>query len=158
MDIAHIRKLIRLMEGTDVTEIEVTEGEQTIRVSRQHNGAGHPAGIMHYNAPVMQATPNYSMPAEAAPTVAAESKPSHNDAHVVKAPMVGTFYAAASPDSDPFASVGKRVKKGETLCIIEAMKLMNQIEAEYDGIVEEILVNNASAIEYGQPLFIVVPA
>ncbi len=149
MDISEIRKLIRLIQDTDVTEIEVSDGSQTVRLSRQSTSA--PVQLVQQP----QAAPAAPMTGAAggAPTAA----PAHNEAHLLKSPMVGTFYRAASPDAEAFASEGKKVKKGETLCIIEAMKLMNEIEAEYDGVVEEILVENASPVEYGQPLFVIRP-
>jgi len=155
VDITQIRKLMRLIQDTDVTEIEVTEGEQTVRISRrsatpevQHvlmpsAGAAHAPTAAHPPAPAAS-----SEPAAAAA----------NQAHVVTSPMVGTFYRAASPDADPFVSEGSKVKKGDTLCVIEAMKLMNEIEAEYDGIVEKIMAENASPVEYGQPMFVITPS
>ena len=149
MDIPQIRKLIRLMQSTDVAEIEVTEGDQTVRVSRQSNFAPAP---MPMAASLMPA----AAPA-AVQEIASGEAPAAAEEHVVKSPMVGTFYQAASPDAEPFASKGAKVNKGDTLCIIEAMKLMNEIEAEYSGVVEEILVDNASPIEFGQPLFIITP-
>jgi len=141
VDISQIRKLIRLIQSTDVMEIEVTEGDQTVRISRQGTAP----------ATVVAATPAASAtePAQPATAVAEE--------HMVKSPMVGTFYRAPAPDADPFVNEGDRVRKGDTLCIIEAMKLMNEIEAEYDGIVEKILIENATPVEYGQAMFIITP-
>jgi len=153
MDISEIRKLIRLIQQSDVTEIEVTEGESTVRISRQGMVASMvPATQMMAAAPVAAAP----IAATAAMEAPATSDADH--IHAVKSPMVGTFYAAASPDDDDFVSEGSKVKKGDVLCIIEAMKLMNEIEAEYDGVVEKVLVKNASPLEYGQPLFIIIPA
>ena len=140
MDIAQIRKLIRLIQSSDVTEIEVTEGDHTVRVSRQGMVAA---------APVVQHM--------AAAPVAAAAAPVLEDENIVSSPMVGTFYRSPSPDSDSFVSEGSKVKKGDTLCIIEAMKLMNEIEAEYDGVVEKIFLENASPVEYGQSLFVITP-
>lgn len=149
MDISQIRKLIRLMQNTDVAEIEVTEGDQSVRVSRQ----GHVASVpMAAFAPPMQA----AAPA-AAPQAAPMEAPAAAEENVVKSPMVGTFYQAASPDAEAFVTEGAKIQKGDTLCIIEAMKLMNEIEAEYSGVVEKTLVENASPIEFGQPLFIITP-
>jgi len=152
MDISEIRKLIRLIQQSDVTEIEVTEGESTVRISRHSMIANMaPATQMIAAAPV----------AAAPVAVAAMEAPAVSDAdhiHVVKSPMVGTFYGASSPDDADFVSEGTKVKKGDVLCIIEAMKLMNEIEAEYDGVVEKVLVKNAAPLEYGQPLFIITPA
>lgn len=148
MDISQIRKLIKLIQSTDVTEIEVTEGAETVRISR-----GTPAAAAAPAAPVYAAAPA-PVAATAAPVAEAAAESSVNQ---VKSPMVGTFYASSSPDADPFVSVGQKVKKGETLCIIEAMKMMNEIESEYDGVVEEILADNATSVEYGQPIFVITP-
>lgn len=152
MDIAHIRKLIKLVQGSDLTEIEVTEGDHSVRISRQTTQVT--AAPVHYSAPIAAAAPAEAAPAPA--TSASENAP--DEAHVVKSPMVGTFYSAPNPDASPFVSVGSKVNKGDTLCIIEAMKLMNEIEAEYAGTVENILVENATPLEYGQPIFVIKPA
>lgn len=149
MDISQIRKLIRLIQSTDVTEIEVSEGDFAVRISRQQNGV-----VTTMAAPAPQAFA--SAPAAAAPV--AENAAEEPAKHQVTSPMVGTFYRSPSPDSDVFVSEGSRVKKGDILCIIEAMKLMNEIEAEYDGVVERVLAENASPVEYGQALFIITPA
>ena len=154
MDISEIRKLIRLVQQSDVTEIEVTEGESTVRISRQGMAA---APMMAQQPAMMAAAPVMAAPAPQ--TAAAEAAPTEEDTeNVVTSPMVGTFYAASSPDDDPFVSAGTSVKKGDVLCIVEAMKLMNEIEAEYDGTVEKVLVKNAEPLEYGQPLFVITPA
>jgi acetyl-CoA carboxylase biotin carboxyl carrier protein len=150
LDIPQIRKLMRLIENSDVTEIEVTEGEQTVRISRQ---GGMPAMVP---AAVPQPV-QYQAAAATAPAPAAAPDSDEEKEHAVKSPMVGTFYRASSPDAEPYVSEGSKVKKGETLCIIEAMKLMNEIEAEYDGTVQKILVENASPVEYGQPIFVITP-
>ena len=150
MDISHIRKLIRLIQSSDITEIEVTEGDHTVRVSRQGSVATVAAPVA---PPVIAASPVIA----AAPAVAAAPAEEAADENVVASPMVGTFYLAPSPDADNFVSEGSKVKKGDTICIIEAMKLMNEIEAEYDGVVENILLNNASPVEYGQGLFVITP-
>lgn len=144
MDIAQIRKLIKLIQSSDVTEIEVTEGGNTVRVSRQGMVATAPA-VQHV------------APAPAAPAAAPAAAPVQEDENIVSSPMVGTFYRSPSPDSDSFVSEGSKVKKGDTLCIIEAMKLMNEIEAEYDGVVEKVFLENASPVEYGQSLFVITP-
>jgi len=150
LNITEIRKLIKLVQSSDITEIEVTEGESSIRISRQTNAA----------APVSFAAPQILSPVAASTTqeaTATDDDPSDHE-HAVKSPMVGTFYRSPGPDSDPFVKEGDRVKKGDTLCIIEAMKLMNEIEAEYAGVVTEILVDNATPLEYGQPIFVITPA
>ncbi|MDQ7010667.1 MAG: acetyl-CoA carboxylase biotin carboxyl carrier protein [Mariprofundaceae bacterium] len=148
MDIAEIKKLIRLIKSTDVTEIEVTEGDQTVRITRGAPAA--PQVVQHVAAPAPAAAP-------ATPAAEAPAAPAAAEENIVTSPMVGTFYRAPSPDADPFVTEGRKVKKGEVLCIIEAMKLMNEIEAEYDGVVEKILVENASPVEYGQPMFVITP-
>jgi acetyl-CoA carboxylase biotin carboxyl carrier protein len=145
MDIRKIKKLIELVEESGINELEISEGEESVRICR-----GAPAA-----APIMHAAP---MAAPAAAPVAAAPV---NDAapvisgHVVRSPMVGTFYASASPDSPAFAEVGQHVNVGDTLCIIEAMKMMNQIEADKSGVIKEILAENEDAIEFDQPLFII---
>jgi len=150
LNTTEIRKLIKLVENSDITELEVTEGESSIRISRQ----GSVAAPVTFAAP-QAATPPAPTPA---PEVAAATTYDTDHEHVVKSPMVGTFYRSPSPDSDSFVNEGDKVKKGQTLCIIEAMKLMNEIEAEYAGIVKEILVDNATPLEYGQPIFVITPA
>jgi len=151
LNITEIRKLIKLVQSSDVTEIEVTEGESSIRISRQGSVA----------APIAFAAPQAVAPTAAPVAVQENTTLTTDDAdheHVVKSPMVGTFYRSPGPDSDAFINEGDKVKKGQTLCIIEAMKLMNEIEAEYAGVVTEILVDNATPLEYGQPIFVITPA
>jgi len=148
MDISHIRKLIKLIQSSDVTEIEITEGESTVRISRQ----GQVATIAA--APVLT---EYAVAPTAIAAAPAAEEEDANEEHQVTSPMVGTFYAAASPEADDFVSEGQKIKKGDTLCIIEAMKMMNAIEAEYDGVVDAVLVSNASPLEYGQPIFVITP-
>ncbi|MDQ6962372.1 MAG: acetyl-CoA carboxylase biotin carboxyl carrier protein [Mariprofundaceae bacterium] len=149
MDIAQIRRLIKLIEETDITEIEVGEGENKVRISRQSQ-------IMMAAPAAMQA-PMMAAPHAAVAPVAPVAEEVDNKNHF-EAPMVGTFYSSASPDAASFVEVGSKVKKGDVLCIIEAMKLMNEIEAEYDGTIEALLVENATPIEYGQALFSITPA
>ena len=155
MDISEIRKLIRLVQQSDVTEIEVTEGDSTVRISRQSLVAPIVAAPQ-----AVAAAPLAPAIAATAPVAApvAEAAVAENDEHIFKSPMVGTFYAASSPDDAPFVSEGTVVKTGDVLCIVEAMKLMNEIEAEYDGIVEKVLAKNAQPLEYGQPIFVITPA
>jgi len=143
---------MRLIEHTDVTEIEVTEGEQTVRISRR----GPSSDVQHIMMPQAHAAPAPAAAPAAAPAPAATAAPEEQK-HVVSSPMVGTFYRASSPDAEPFVSEGSKVKKGDTLCVIEAMKMMNEIEAEYDGIVEQIMAENASPLEYGQAMFVITP-
>ena len=149
MDISQIRKLIRLIQSSDVTEIEVTEGDRTVRVSRQGSVAtvAAPAAVQ----PAVAAAP------VAAPAAAAPAQSSADNENTVNSPMVGTYYGAPSPDADDFISEGSKVKKGDTLCIIEAMKLMNEIEADVSGKIVKICKENASPVEYGEDLFIIDP-
>jgi len=154
VDISQIRKLIRLLQASDVTEIEVTEGDQTVRISRREHIVTVPQVQQAAVAAPVAATPQIT-PVETPLTPPAPTEESGEQ--IVKSPMVGTFYRAPSPEADSFVSEGAKVKKGDILCIIEAMKLMNEIEAEYDGVVEEILVENASPLEYGQPMFVIAP-
>jgi acetyl-CoA carboxylase biotin carboxyl carrier protein len=146
MDIRKIKKLIEIIEESDIAELEIKEGEESIRISR-YSAAPAPAAVAYAPAPAAAA------PAAAAPAAApAEEKIT---GHVVKSPMVGTFYRSASPGTKVFAEVGQSVQAGDTLCIIEAMKILNQIESDKSGTVTKILVENAEPVEYGQPLFII---
>ncbi|MFP4560948.1 MAG: acetyl-CoA carboxylase biotin carboxyl carrier protein [Thiohalorhabdus sp.] len=148
MDIRKIRRLIELLEDSDVTEIEIAEGEESVRISRGVSAAPPPA------APSQPAPPQ--QPA-AAPAAAPEPAAEEESGIKVEAPMVGTFYRASSPEAEPFVREGDRVNVGDTLCIIEAMKLFNEIESEYSGRVKKILVENAQPVEYGEPLLIIEP-
>lgn len=154
MDIRKVKKLIELLEESNIDEIEIKEGEESVRISR--NGSVIPAAHMAYAAPA-PAAPVAAAPvapaAEAAPAEAAA--PAHNG-HVVKSPMVGTFYAAPSPGSPAFVEVGKAVKVGDVICIVEAMKMMNQIEADKAGVIEAILVEDGQPVEFDQPLVTIV--
>ncbi len=146
MDIRKIKKLIDLIEESDIAEIEITEGEESVRISR-YSAAAAPAAPV-YAAPVAVAAA--PVPALEAPAVEAKVA-----GHEVKSPMVGTFYRSASPNSPSFVEVGQKVSVGQTLCIIEAMKILNQIESDKDGKIKQILVENGHPVEYGQPLFII---
>lgn len=147
MDIRKVKKLIDLLQESGIAEIEIREGEESVRISRQSSVAAPAAAMLH--APVAAAG-MASPPIEAEP--AAEAKP---EGHVVNAPMVGTFYASPSPSTPPFVSLGSRVRKGDVLCIIEAMKIMNQIESDRDGSIAAVLAENGQPVEYGQPLFLI---
>lgn len=142
MDIRKIKKLIEIIEESGIAEIEIKEGEEAIRISR-YSAAPAPAAY----APAGTGT--------AAPATAAEPAEEKMTGHVVKSPMVGTFYRAASPGAKVFTDVGQKVQIGDTLCIIEAMKILNQIESDKSGTVTKILVENGQPVEYGQPLFII---
>jgi len=147
MDIRKIKKLIELVEESGINELEISEGEESVRISR---------GVPVAAAPIMQAAPLAAPVAAAVATAApvAEAAPAITG-HIVRSPMVGTFYASASPDAPSFVEVGQHVNAGDTLCILEAMKMMNQIEADKSGVVKEILAQNEDAIEFDQPLFII---
>ncbi|TPH15099.1 acetyl-CoA carboxylase biotin carboxyl carrier protein [Litorilituus lipolyticus] len=148
MDIRKIKKLIELVEESGINELEISEGEESVRISR--------GGSVVATAPVVQAAPVAAAPV-AAPVAAApaEAAAPALSGHIVRSPMVGTFYASASPDAPAFVEAGQHVNAGDTLCIVEAMKMMNQIEADKSGVIKEILVQNEDAIEFDQPLFII---
>ncbi len=151
MDIRKVKKLIDLLEESGIAEIEISEGEESVRISRFPTGAAAQAPVMHY-APAPMAAP---APAAVAAPVASAPPPAPRNDHSVTAPMVGTFYACASPGAKSFVDIGSEVNVGDTLCIIEAMKMMNQIESDKAGRVTAVLVKNGEPVEFGQPLFIV---
>jgi acetyl-CoA carboxylase biotin carboxyl carrier protein len=159
MDIRKVKKLIELLEESGIAEIEITEGEEAVRISRYPNAA--PAPVHHAAPPappVALAAAPAAAPAAAAPPVAAapaEAAPAESSGHKVAAPMVGTFYRSSSPEAEPFVKVGDNIQAGDTLCIIEAMKMMNQIEAEISGKVLSVEVENGAPIEFGQTLFVI---
>lgn len=151
MDLRKLKKLIDLVEESGIAELEITEGEEKVRISKGATGA-----------PMMMQAPQFMhAPAPAAPVPAgaaaahAEAAPAEPEGHVVRSPMVGTFYRAPSPGAKPFVEVGQSVSSGDTLCIIEAMKLLNEIEADQGGVIKAILVENGQPVEYGEPLFII---
>lgn len=141
MDIRKIKKLIEIIEESDIAELEIKEGEEAIRISRY---SAAPAPVAYAQAAIPAAAPLLQTPPE-----------EKISGHVVKSPMVGTFYRSASPGTKAFVEVGQSVHIGDTLCIIEAMKILNQIEADKNGTITKILVENAEPVEYGQPLFII---
>jgi len=151
MDIRKVKKLIELLEESGIAEIEISEGEESVRISRYPQG-GAPAPIVHYAAPPV-AAPVAAVPSVAAAPAAAPAASKAD--HTVTAPMVGTFYSAASPGAKAFVDIGSEVNVGDTLCIIEAMKMMNQIESDKSGRVTAVLVKNGDPVEFGQPLFII---
>ena len=157
MDIRKIKKLIELLEESDIGELEIKEGEESVRISRGVSGAQSMQAAPYHMAPMaapMQA-PVAQAPAAPAPAPAAEDSSESVPAltgHPVKSPMVGTFYAASSPGAEPFVKVGQQVKAGDVICIVEAMKMMNQIEADKSGTIESILVEDGQPVEYDQPL------
>ena len=148
MDLRKLKKLIDLVQESGISELEVTEGEEKVRIAKQLIAASVAHHVVAAPAPVAAA------PA-AAPAAAAPSAPALPEGHVVKSPMVGTFYRASSPDAKAFAEVGDSVKQGQTLCIVEAMKLLNEIESDASGVIKAILVENGQPVEFGEPLFII---
>ena len=155
MDIRKVKKLIELLEESGIAEIEITEGEDSVRISRYPAGGAPPVTAPVYAAPATAPVPPPS--AGLAPTAdpAPAEAPGAPNGHEVTAPMVGTFYAAPSPDAAPFVKVGDEVQVGDTLCIIEAMKMMNQIEADVAGRIAAIQVENGEPVEFGQVLFVI---
>jgi acetyl-CoA carboxylase biotin carboxyl carrier protein len=151
MDIRKIKKLIELLEESGIAEIEIKEGEEAVRISRLSPAASAPAPI----AQVVQPMPGPGRVPELQPSAdIAPAKPKPNE-HVITAPMVGTFYAAPSPGAKSFVEIGDEVEVGQTLCVIEAMKMMNQIEADKAGRVSSIMARNGDPVEFGQPLFVI---
>ena len=146
MDIRKIKKLIELVEESGINELEISEGEESVRICR---------GAPVVAAPIMQAAPLAAPIMQAAPLADVAAPAPAKTGHIVRSPMVGTFYGSTSPDAAPFTEVGQHVNAGDTLCIIEAMKMMNQIEADKSGVIKEILAQNEDAIEFDQPLFII---
>jgi len=146
MDIRKIKKLIEIIEESGIAELEIKEGEEAIRISRY---SAAPAPVAHIPATAIAMPTGLAVPST--PTSAEEKIAGH----VVKSPMVGTFYRSASPGTKSFVEVGQSVQTGDTLCIIEAMKILNQIEADKSGTITKILVENAEPVEYGQPLFVI---
>ena len=163
MDIRKIKKLIELLEESSLTELEIVEGEESVRLSRAAPGAaamqpGYPAHLpahvqaAAWSAPGGGAGAEGKLPAGSADQAAGDDVP---EGELVRAPMVGTYYGSPSPDAEPFVSLGQRISEGETMCIIEAMKMFNQIEAETSGTVVAILVENGQPVEFDQPLFVI---
>lgn len=148
MDLRKLKTLIDLVSESNVSELEITEAEGKVRIVK---GGG--AAVQALAAPVMTAVP--ALPAAAATAGAPAAEAAAPTGHVVKSPMVGTFYRSPSPGAKPFVEVGSQIKEGETICIIEAMKILNEIEADKSGTVTQILGENGKAVEYGQPLFVI---
>ena len=151
MDIRKVKKLIELLEESGIDELEIHEGEESVRISRYSKNAPVAPAPMMYPAPVPAATPVAPEPAPVEPAT-----PTQSNDHQVRSPMVGTFYTAPSPDAPDFAKVGQQVREGDVLCIVEAMKMMNQIKADTSGTIKAILVENGQPVEYDQPLFTII--
>lgn len=147
MDLRKLKKLIDLVEESGISELELTEGEEKVRISRALMQSTAP--VAHYVTAQPPAPNTAAVAAEAAPAAA------EVQGHIIKSPMVGTFYRASSPDAKPFVDVGSKVSSGDTLCIIEAMKLLNEIESDHSGVIKKILVENGQPVEYGEPLFVI---
>lgn len=152
MDLRKLKTMIELVQQSGIAELEVTEGEERVRIVR-----GSPGGSSSesFGPPPTRLAPAGSSPNVAAPASAASSAPDTPPGHVLKSPMVGTFYRSSAPGSKPFVEVGDAVKAGQTVCIIEAMKLMNEIEADKDGVIKAILIENGQPVEYGEPLLVI---
>jgi acetyl-CoA carboxylase biotin carboxyl carrier protein len=151
MDLRKLKKLIDLVQESGISELEVTEGEEKVRIAK-HYGAVAAAPQQYYAAaPAPLAAPG----APAASSVNLDDEDELPEGHIVKSPMVGTFYRSPSPGADAFVQVGQAVKQGETLCIIEAMKLLNEIEADASGVIKAILVENGEPVEFGEPLYVI---
>ncbi|QLQ23852.1 MAG: acetyl-CoA carboxylase biotin carboxyl carrier protein [Dechloromonas sp.] len=149
MDLRKLKKLIDLVQESGITELEVTEGEERVRIAKNYGAPVVP--MQHYVTPPV--LPGAA--ATAASAVALDDEDEVPDGHVVKSPMVGTFYRAPSPGAEAFVQIGQVVKEGDTLCIIEAMKLLNEIEADASGVIKAILVENGEPVEFGAPLFVI---
>jgi acetyl-CoA carboxylase biotin carboxyl carrier protein len=154
MDLRKLKKLIDLVQESGISELEITEGEEKVRITRTLTAAPL-AAPMYAPAPLAYAAGPAVAPAALASPTAAPAAPAEPDGHQVKSPMVGTVYFSPSPGAKSFVTVGQTVKAGDTLCIIEAMKLMNEIEADASGVIKAILVENGHPVEYGEPLFVI---
>lgn len=152
MDLRKLKTLIELVESSGIAELEISEGEERVRITR--TAASTQQTYAHAPAPIPQHVVSAAVPQPAAPA-AEPAKPAVAEGHVVKSPMVGTFYRSASPGSKAFVDVGQTVNSGDTLCIIEAMKLLNEIESDQSGVIKAILVENGQPVEFGQPLFVI---
>ena len=150
MDLRKLKKLIDLVQESGIAELEITEGEEKVRILK---GGGAPAAATPAGPP--DTALERESPKAPTPAPTAQEPEAAPEGQLVKAPMVGTFYRSPSPDAKPFVEVGQAVKKGDTVCIIEAMKLMNEIETDVSGVVKAILVENGQPVEYGQPLFVI---
>jgi len=151
MDLRKLKKLIDLVQESGIAELEITEGEEKVRISRAGNAVQTAVMTMPQATTMMTAAP---AAAAAAPAAAPET-PAEPEGHMVKSPMVGTFYRSSAPGAKPFVEIGQSVNAGDTLCIIEAMKLLNEIEADQGGVIKSVLVENGQPVEYGQPLFLI---
>src|SRR5476649_1375200 len=155
MDIRKIKKLIELVEESGISELEISEGEESVRISRAAPAPVYPMMQQAYAMPMQQQPGLAAAVAPAAPAAEAAPAPAAISGHIVRSPMVGTFYRTPSPDAKAFVEVGQKVNAGDTLCIVEAMKMMNQIEADKSGVVKAILVENGQPVEFDEPLVVI---
>ncbi|AGN85979.1 MULTISPECIES: acetyl-CoA carboxylase biotin carboxyl carrier protein [Enterobacteriaceae] len=155
MDIRKIKKLIELVEESGISELEISEGEESVRISRSAPNAGFPVMQQAYAAPMMQQQPALSNAVATAAAPEAPAAAAEISGHIVRSPMVGTFYRTPSPDAKAFIEIGQKVNVGDTLCIVEAMKMMNQIEADKSGVVKAILVESGQPVEFDEPLVVI---
>ncbi|HMJ49104.1 MAG TPA: acetyl-CoA carboxylase biotin carboxyl carrier protein [Burkholderiales bacterium] len=155
MDLRKLKKLIDLVEDSGIAELEITEGEEKVRICRVNRTTQATVTTTPQAAPTQAISKETIAETPSAPAAGEVTPPAEPEGHVVKAPMVGTFYRSAAPGAKPFVEVGQRVNQGDTVCIIEAMKLLNEIEADCSGMVKEILAENGQAVEYGEPLFVI---
>jgi len=153
MDLRKLKKLIDLVQESGIAELEITEGEEKVRISRAGSAVQTAVMTMPQSTTMMTAAPGGAA-AAAAPAAAPEAT-AEPEGHEVKSPMVGTFYRSSAPGAKPFVEIGQTVNAGDTLCIIEAMKLLNEIEADQGGVIKSVLVENGQPVEYGQPLFLI---
>ncbi|MGH8730218.1 MAG: acetyl-CoA carboxylase biotin carboxyl carrier protein [Burkholderiales bacterium] len=153
MDLRKLKKLIDLVQESGIAELEITEGEEKVRISRAGNAVQTAVMTMPQATSMMTVAP--AAAAAAVALAAAPGAPAEPEGHVVKSPMVGTFYRSSAPGAKPFVEIGQSVNAGDTLCIIEAMKLLNEIEADLGGVIKSVLVENGQPVEYGQPLFLI---
>ena len=154
MDIRKVKKLIEMLEESEIAEIEIHEGEESVRISRQSSIAGTPVQSV-VQVPGAEATGKGRTLQETQTGVGTPAADAELEGHVVSSPMVGIFYEAPSPGKPPFVELGSEIKKGDIICIIEAMKIMNQVEADVSGVIARIMVENGDPVEYGQPLYLV---
>lgn len=152
MDLRKLKTLIDLVEASDISELELTEGEEKVKISRQNNTAQSLAPVNYVQQPIQPAV-NQQPQAQTEEPLGKVDTTTIDNKDAITSPMVGTFYRSASPDSAPFIDIGSTVKKGETLCIIEAMKILNEIESDKEGTISKILIENGQPVEFGQPLF-----
>lgn len=155
MDLRKLKTLIDLVAESDIAELEVTEGESKVRIVKSSSAPQNQVVMMQPQAVMPQTQSASAVPQAVSAAPVAAPAPAEPEGHIVKSPMVGTFYRSSAPGNPPFVEVGSTVKEGDTLCIIEAMKLLNEIDADASGVIKQILVENGQPVEFGQPLFVI---